>query len=145
MKSILIYSLKNLTHYNNEPLEDYERRFPDSKHKMNKTLAKKNGYCIEARPRSLHFSFVTDLYIEYKSDFFDNLDFTRTNSFSEIDYATENYIFKISTLNLDGQELFKLANMDYLVNLKWASFSNNYITRIEVIFLKLLIKSIIDY
>ena len=33
---------------------------------------------------------------------------------------------------MDGQELFKLANMDYLVNLKWASFSNNYLTRIEV-------------
>ena len=78
-------------------MEDYEKRFPDTKHKMNKNLAKKNGYCIQARPRSLHFSFVTDLYIEYKNDLFqDNTEYTRSNSFPEIDYATENYIFKVS-------------------------------------------------
>lgn len=77
-------------------MEEYEKRFPDTKHKMNKNLAKKNGYCIQTRPRSLHFSFVTDLYIEYKNDLFqDNTEYTRSNSFPEIDYATENYIFKV--------------------------------------------------
>ena len=96
MKSLLVYSLKNLTHYNNEQLEEYERRFPEAKQKMNKNLAKKNGYCIQARPRSLHFCFVTDLYAEYKNDIFqENVEYSRSNSFPEIDYATENYIFKV--------------------------------------------------
>ncbi|XP_062511836.1 leucine-rich repeat-containing protein 9-like isoform X2 [Corticium candelabrum] len=38
---------------------------------------------------------------------------------------------KITTLNLDGQGLSKLSNVDKLVNLKWASFAHNYISKIE--------------
>jgi Leucine-rich repeat (LRR) protein len=32
---------------------------------------------------------------------------------------------------LDNLGLYKLTNMDYLVNLKWASFNNNFICKIE--------------
>lgn len=34
-------------------------------------------------------------------------------------------------LNIDNQGLYKLTNMDNLVNLKYASFNNNFLTRIE--------------
>ena len=40
--------------------------------------------------------------------------------------------YQITTLNLDGQGLSKLSNVDKLVNLKWASFAHNYISKIEV-------------
>ena len=38
----------------------------------------------------------------------------------------------MTTLYLDNQELFKLTNLESLVNLKWASFNNNYLKKIEV-------------
>ncbi|XP_067894912.1 leucine-rich repeat-containing protein 9 isoform X4 [Heterodontus francisci] len=38
---------------------------------------------------------------------------------------------KITTLNLDGQNLSRLTNLDKLVNLRWASFNNNIIHRFE--------------
>ncbi|KAM8921171.1 leucine-rich repeat-containing protein 9 [Pelodytes ibericus] len=37
----------------------------------------------------------------------------------------------ITSLNLDGQNLFKISNLEKLENLRWASFSNNYMTKIE--------------
>ena len=42
--------------------------------------------------------------------------------------------FKITVLSIENQGLFKLANIDYLVNLKYASFNDNYLTKIEVNF-----------
>ncbi|XP_035243517.1 leucine-rich repeat-containing protein 9 isoform X2 [Anguilla anguilla] len=38
---------------------------------------------------------------------------------------------KITALNLDGQRLSRLTNLDKLVNLRWASFNNNDITKAE--------------
>ena len=38
----------------------------------------------------------------------------------------------MTTLYLDNQELSKLTNLESLVNLKWASFNNNYLKKIEV-------------
>ncbi|XP_015205713.2 leucine-rich repeat-containing protein 9 isoform X1 [Lepisosteus oculatus] len=38
---------------------------------------------------------------------------------------------RITALNLDGQKLTRLANLDKLVNLQWASFSDNDISKIE--------------
>ncbi|XP_078089252.1 leucine-rich repeat-containing protein 9 [Mustelus asterias] len=38
---------------------------------------------------------------------------------------------KITTLNLDGQNLSQLTNLDRLQNLRWASFNNNSIRRFE--------------
>ncbi|XP_072347821.1 leucine-rich repeat-containing protein 9 isoform X4 [Scyliorhinus torazame] len=38
---------------------------------------------------------------------------------------------KITTLNLDGQNLSQLTNLDKLQNLRWASFNNNSIRRFE--------------
>ncbi|MBZ3871661.1 Leucine-rich repeat-containing protein 9 [Sciurus carolinensis] len=38
---------------------------------------------------------------------------------------------KITALNLDGQHLFEITNLEKLENLKWASFSNNNLTKME--------------
>ncbi|KAJ8341293.1 hypothetical protein SKAU_G00335840 [Synaphobranchus kaupii] len=38
---------------------------------------------------------------------------------------------KITAVNLDGQRLSRLTNLDKLVNLRWASFNNNDITKAE--------------
>lgn len=41
------------------------------------------------------------------------------------------WLYKITSLNLDGQHLSKLSNMDQLENLKWASFCDNDIVKME--------------
>ncbi|XP_029195766.2 leucine-rich repeat-containing protein 9-like isoform X1 [Acropora millepora] len=41
------------------------------------------------------------------------------------------WFVKVTTVNLDNQRLGKIANMEQLVNLKWASFNNNDLTKIE--------------
>ena len=40
-------------------------------------------------------------------------------------------ILQITALNLDGQHLFEITNLEKLENLKWASFSNNNLTKME--------------
>ncbi|XP_036887666.1 leucine-rich repeat-containing protein 9 [Sturnira hondurensis] len=42
-----------------------------------------------------------------------------------------NWYLKITALNLDGQHLFEITNIEKLENLKWASFNNNNLTRME--------------
>ncbi|XP_020917898.1 leucine-rich repeat-containing protein 9 isoform X6 [Sus scrofa] len=42
-----------------------------------------------------------------------------------------NWYLKITALNLDGQHLFEITNLEKLENLKWASFSNNNLTKME--------------
>ncbi|XP_072485470.1 leucine-rich repeat-containing protein 9 isoform X4 [Notamacropus eugenii] len=46
-------------------------------------------------------------------------------------HLSGNWYSKITTLNLDGQNLFEITNLEKLVNLRWASFSNNNLTKIE--------------
>nr|XP_048271833.1 leucine-rich repeat-containing protein 9 isoform X2 [Myodes glareolus] len=44
---------------------------------------------------------------------------------------TGNWYLKITALNLDGQHLFEITNLEKLENLKWASFSNNNLSKME--------------
>ncbi|XP_074092030.1 leucine-rich repeat-containing protein 9 isoform X2 [Macrotis lagotis] len=53
---------------------------------------------------------------------------TKSEPFSHL---TGNWYSKITALNLDGQNLFEITNLEKLVNLRWASFSNNNLTKIE--------------
>uniref|UniRef100_A0A5F8G726 Leucine rich repeat containing 9 n=1 Tax=Monodelphis domestica TaxID=13616 RepID=A0A5F8G726_MONDO len=46
-------------------------------------------------------------------------------------HISGNWYSKITTLNLDGQNLFEITNLEKLVNLRWASFCNNNLTKIE--------------
>ncbi|XP_038612832.1 leucine-rich repeat-containing protein 9 isoform X2 [Tachyglossus aculeatus] len=44
---------------------------------------------------------------------------------------SENWMSKITSLDLDGQHLFRITNLEKLERLRWASFSNNNLTKIE--------------
>uniref|UniRef100_A0A8I5T586 Leucine rich repeat containing 9 n=1 Tax=Pongo abelii TaxID=9601 RepID=A0A8I5T586_PONAB len=46
-------------------------------------------------------------------------------------HPSGNWYLKITALNLDGQHLFEITNLEKLENLKWASFSNNNLTKME--------------
>ncbi|CAO2586559.1 Leucine-rich repeat-containing protein 9 [Lemmus lemmus] len=46
-------------------------------------------------------------------------------------HLTGNWYLKITALNLDGQHLFEITNLEKLENLKWASFSNNNLSKME--------------
>ncbi|XP_021103662.1 leucine-rich repeat-containing protein 9 isoform X2 [Heterocephalus glaber] len=46
-------------------------------------------------------------------------------------HLSGNWYLKITALNLDGQHLFEIKNLEKLENLKWASFSNNNLTKME--------------
>ncbi|XP_078516483.1 leucine-rich repeat-containing protein 9 [Lissotriton helveticus] len=53
---------------------------------------------------------------------------------NKLDILTDfdtSWFAKITTLNLDGQNLYKLSNLEKLENLRWASFRNNFLTKIE--------------
>ncbi|XP_028935145.1 leucine-rich repeat-containing protein 9 isoform X3 [Ornithorhynchus anatinus] len=44
---------------------------------------------------------------------------------------SENWMSKITSLDLDGQHLFRITNLEKLEQLRWASFSNNSLSKIE--------------
>ncbi|KAK1339260.1 hypothetical protein QTO34_019939 [Cnephaeus nilssonii] len=46
-------------------------------------------------------------------------------------HLNANWYLKITALNLDGQHLFEITNLEKLENLKWASFNNNNLTKME--------------
>ncbi|XP_062037538.1 leucine-rich repeat-containing protein 9 [Lepus europaeus] len=46
-------------------------------------------------------------------------------------HLSGNWYLKITALNLDGQHLFEITNLEKLENLKWASFSDNNLTKME--------------
>ncbi|XP_054827925.1 leucine-rich repeat-containing protein 9 [Eublepharis macularius] len=49
----------------------------------------------------------------------------------KLDILQNNWFTLITALDLDGQHLSKICNLEKLENLRWASFSNNNLTRIE--------------
>lgn len=140
LKSILIYSIRSLTCFNNEEIESEEKQFPDSIYRVNKNIIKRNCHFIQNRPRSLKYSFVADLFVDKEGineEKFDSIsnspEYTELSvSYGQLETELSNLYAQITTLNLDNQSLFKLSNMDYLINLKWASFNNNYIVNIQV-------------
>ncbi|XP_060274100.1 leucine-rich repeat-containing protein 9 isoform X5 [Ovis aries] len=56
---------------------------------------------------------------------------TQTSKLGPHSHMSGNWYLKITALNLDGQHLFEITNLEKLENLKWASFSNNNLTKME--------------
>nr|XP_056707726.1 leucine-rich repeat-containing protein 9 [Euleptes europaea] len=50
---------------------------------------------------------------------------------NKLDGFQNNWFTMITALDLDGQHLSKISNFEKLENLRWASFSNNNLTKIE--------------
>ncbi|XP_073923962.1 leucine-rich repeat-containing protein 9 isoform X1 [Castor canadensis] len=56
---------------------------------------------------------------------------TQNSKLGPHSHLNGNWYLKITALNLDGQHLFEITNLEKLANLKWASFSNNSLTKME--------------
>ncbi|XP_036136483.1 leucine-rich repeat-containing protein 9 [Molossus molossus] len=56
---------------------------------------------------------------------------TQTSKLGPHSHLNGNWYSKITALNLDGQHLFEITNLGKLENLKWASFNNNNLTKME--------------
>ncbi|XP_077180065.1 leucine-rich repeat-containing protein 9 [Paroedura picta] len=50
---------------------------------------------------------------------------------NRLDMFQNNWFTVITALDLDGQHLSKISHLEKLENLRWASFSNNNLTRVE--------------
>jgi len=87
MRMITIFNLKNLTCFNKIKLTDKEKSSRETEFKLNKELIKENCSAVEKKPRSLQYSFVTDLL---KSDSLDKsfLEQFKKNSFRQIEKTT---------------------------------------------------------
>ncbi|XP_049595742.1 leucine-rich repeat-containing protein 9 isoform X1 [Syngnathus scovelli] len=73
-----------------------------------------------ARPRCLSLVQTTQLLSEF------------ILSPREISQDLEpDWVSKITSLNLDNQNICKMSHLDALVNLRWASFNNNFICEVE--------------
>ncbi len=135
MRSILLFSLRSLVFYNGDKIQSSEKDFADNKIKVTKELIKANNQCIVNKPRSLSYLFVAETLRDKSTNAKKlesrNSTFLSTSPHGLIDNQGNDLFSKITTLNLDNLGLYKLTNMDYLVNLKWASFNNNFICKIE--------------
>jgi Leucine-rich repeat (LRR) protein len=135
LRSILLFSLRSLVFYNGDKIQSSEKDFADNKIKVTKELIKANNQCIVNKPRSLSYLFVAETLRDKSTNAKKlesrNSTFLSTSPHGLIDNQGNDLFSKITTLNLDNLGLYKLTNMDYLVNLKWASFNNNFICKIE--------------
>ena len=68
LRSLALYSLRSLTHYNGTKLTESEREFSDTKSRVNREAVKQYGFCIPSKPRSLRYYFVADLCKPGSSD-----------------------------------------------------------------------------
>lgn len=60
----MLYNLRSLSTFNNEQIDDYERDFDENKLKLNSDLIKNFSFSLLEKPRSLKYSFTTDLFID---------------------------------------------------------------------------------
>lgn len=130
-------------------------------------LTLKRGLYLLTRPRTLKHSFVTDYCKEIttKRSLINELDdkalqIMLTGSIADqswtlkvlvllIDFLIEIILTpsfqQVTALCLDNSHLFNLSNINGLINLRWATFNNNYLTKIEVILAKLLLNFLLNY
>lgn len=59
-----MYTLRSLSTFNKESIDDYERDFNENKLKLNPDLIKNFSFSLLQRPRSLKYSFITDLFTD---------------------------------------------------------------------------------
>lgn len=60
----MLYNLRSLSTFNDEQIDDYERDFDENKLKLNSDLIKNFSFSLLQKPRSLKYSFTTDLFID---------------------------------------------------------------------------------
>ncbi|XP_069495003.1 leucine-rich repeat-containing protein 9 isoform X2 [Ambystoma mexicanum] len=118
-----IGQLRNLTCLDGVPISDVETAAAlhlTSGSGITQGLLLLHSRTDEAKPRCLSLSSAAQILTQSSKNIVATL-----NDFDTICFA------KITTLNLDGQNLSRLTNLEKLGNLRWASFSNNFLTKIE--------------
>jgi hypothetical protein len=89
MRMITIFNLKNLTCLNKIKLTEKEKSLTETEFKLNGELIKDNCSAVEKKPRSLQYSFVTDLL---KEECLDKsfLEQFKTNNFYQLEMTASN-------------------------------------------------------
>ncbi|KAJ8046058.1 Leucine-rich repeat-containing protein 9 [Holothuria leucospilota] len=115
--------LKSLTLLNNQPVTESEstaalRMAAGSRVSQVSLLA--HSRTDTARPRSLSLLTCAQLLTQMSRN--------KPDRMSESD---SEWYLKVTALNLDGQHISKLSNLERLINLRWLSVSDNDLTKIE--------------
>lgn len=90
-----------------------------------------NSFNLLNRPRNLKYSFVTEYLKDSRSYKHNTLYNDQSIVPLNLTLLDTNWQFKVTSLCLDNQNLFKLNSLGSLVNLRWASFNDNYLTSID--------------
>ncbi|KAF7710766.1 leucine-rich repeat-containing protein 9 isoform X1 [Silurus meridionalis] len=122
VRMVVLGWLKTLTHFDGVVVteEELAARHINSSSKINPKLLLSHSRTDVDHPRCLSLFNVAQLLTHLKP--------------SPWTYTTDlepGWRAKITAVNLDGQGLTNLTNIEQLVNLRWASFNNNQLTHIE--------------
>lgn len=113
--------LRNLIILNGKEVKDDERKLAfqaAAASRINQQLLLRTGRMDEAVPKSLRLQSCCHIL----HDLGKPIESTGTN---------DQWLSFITSLNMDGQHISKLSNLERLENLKWASFNDNDLTKIE--------------
>ncbi|XP_057715236.1 leucine-rich repeat-containing protein 9 isoform X3 [Corythoichthys intestinalis] len=119
----IVSLLTTLTKLDNIPVTEEE--VADAVRKTTRTVINEeilmaHSHTNKERPRSLSLVSTTELLSQINPQVMD-LSQDLQPDWNE----------KITSLNLDNQNIYQMSNLEALVNLRWASFNNNYICEVE--------------
>ncbi|XP_035387168.1 leucine-rich repeat-containing protein 9 isoform X1 [Electrophorus electricus] len=122
VRMVLLGRLKTLTHLDGVLVTEEESTAAlemSTTSKINQACLLAHSRITVERPRCLSLLSVAQLLTNLKPS-------PWTHTELEPGWAA-----KITALNVDGQHLSRITNLDKLVSLRWASFNDNDLTRIE--------------
>ncbi|XP_043929516.1 leucine-rich repeat-containing protein 9 [Protopterus annectens] len=119
----VISCLKSLSYLNGVPVTEEDTSLAlhlTAGTKLNQVTLLINSRTDEVRPRCLSLLSSAEILHHFSKNNFD----------TQFDMNSDRYS-KITSLNLDAQCLSRLTNLGKLVNVRWASFNSNNLTKIE--------------
>ncbi|XP_053088423.1 leucine-rich repeat-containing protein 9 isoform X1 [Pangasianodon hypophthalmus] len=123
VRMVVLGQLKNLTHLDGVLVTEEEvaaATHVNSTSKINLMLLLSHSRTDADRPRCLSLLTAAQLLTHLKP-----------SPWKHTTDLEPGWGAKVTALNLDGQRLSHISNLEQLVNLRWASFNNNQLTHIE--------------
>ncbi|XP_060780549.1 leucine-rich repeat-containing protein 9 [Neoarius graeffei] len=124
VRMVVLGQLKTLTHLDGVLVTEEEMSsattHKNSTSKINLTLLLSHSRTDVDHPRCLSLLNVAQLLTHLKP-----------SPWKPTTNLEPGWSAKITAVNLDGQRLSHISNLEQLVNLRWASFNNNQLTNIE--------------
>ncbi|KAL4656332.1 leucine-rich repeat-containing protein 9-like [Arapaima gigas] len=123
VRLIVLGRLKTLTHLNEQQVTEEEATTAmqmATGSRINQASLRAHSWTETERPRSLSLLPVAQLLTQ-----------SRPNPWDLSSGPEPGWTLKITAVNLDSQRLTRLVNLSHLVNLRWASFNNNEISKVE--------------